>query len=262
MGDQTGSEEPQNKIEHVEALSMSAALGSLTISHRAYLSEYHIQTAAYFARQSAKMESAHRGQSWRELHESGAFAEHRAYVTGAVFAAVAFLEAMINELFADTADENTAGPVKQLPSDARALMRNMWRYRSFRNGSTLNKFQTALDLTGKEQLNTGQQPYQDVHLLIRLRNRLIHFEPEWIAAGQPATQSEQHEVEQELLTKFPFNPLMPPEPTEEHPFYPDKCLSHGCAKWAVTSSLAFADEFHTLMGISSRYGRHRPFVTD
>jgi hypothetical protein len=60
------------------------------------------------------MEREHRDKSWRELNESGAFAEHRAYVTGAILAAVTFLEATINELFADTADEHAVGSVKQL----------------------------------------------------------------------------------------------------------------------------------------------------
>jgi hypothetical protein len=261
MGDQRGSEEPQKQNLHGEAIASAAAVGSLTVSYRAYLSEYHIRTAAFFARQSAKMERKHRDKSWHDLNESGAFAEHRAYVTGAIFAAVAFLEATINELFDDTADERAVGPVRQLPSDARALMRNLWRFKSCREGSTLNKFQTALDLNGKEPFKKGQQPYQDVDLLIGLRNDLIHFKPEWIAAGQPATQSEQHKFERQLRTKFLHNPLIP-EPTEEHPFYPDKCLSHGCAEWAVKCSLAFANKFHARMGILSRYDRYEPFVTD
>ena len=61
------------------------------------------------------MEREHRDKSWRDLNESGVFAEHRAYVTGAIFAAVAFLEATINELFADTADESAVGSVRPLP---------------------------------------------------------------------------------------------------------------------------------------------------
>jgi len=67
-----------------------------------------------FARQSAKMEREHRDKSWSHRNESGAFAEHRAYVTGAILAAVTFLEATINELFADTADKRAVGSVKQL----------------------------------------------------------------------------------------------------------------------------------------------------
>jgi hypothetical protein len=208
------------------------------------------------------MEREHRDKSWRELNESGAFGEHRAYVIGAIFAAVAFREATINELFAGTADERAVGPVEHLPSDARALMRNLWRCESFSQSAfTKNKFQVALDLSGKEQFIARHPSYQDFDLLIKLRDRLIHFKPEWIAAGQLATQSDLHEVEKRLRRKFPLNPLLP-EPTAEHPFYPDKCLSHGCAEWVVKSSLAFTNEFHTRMSIPSRYDRCGPFVTD
>ncbi len=43
-----------------------------------------------------------------------------------------------------------------------------------------------------------------------------------------------------------------------NPFFPDKCLGHGCAKWALESSVEFADAFFSRMGIVPRHERFKP----
>ena len=60
----------------------------------------HIQSAALFSRLSSNIEKKIDGKDSSELSD-----EHWAYVTGAIFFAVSFLEATINELFSDTADD-------------------------------------------------------------------------------------------------------------------------------------------------------------
>jgi hypothetical protein len=49
--------------------------------------------------------------------------------------------------------------------------------------------------------------------------------------------------------KFIANPLT----GQDNPFYPDKCLGHGCAEWAVNSSVKFNDDFFSRMGLLSSY---------
>jgi hypothetical protein len=93
-------------------LAEGRSTGRLSARYRA--ANFPRKRADPFARKSAKMGREHRDKSWSDLNESGAFAEHRAYVTGAIFAPVAFLKATINELFADTTDERAVGSVKQL----------------------------------------------------------------------------------------------------------------------------------------------------
>ena len=94
--------------------------GSITVKMRTYYSDHHIWAAAHFARMAGKIES---GLS--DEHPSNLFIEHRAYVTASVFAAVSFLEATINELFADAADGNTALSEKLEPA-AMELLSRMW----------------------------------------------------------------------------------------------------------------------------------------
>jgi hypothetical protein len=216
-------------------------VGTLSTSMRVYFSRYHIWAAAYFARASGDIEKD---------RESGFHLDHRAFVTGAIIESVSFLEAAINELFTDAAENRhtpawtgalSAGVLKQLGS--------MWEFVS--NKPILDKYQTALVLAGKKAYDRGAAPYQDVALLIQLRNRLVHFRPESLTAGVPSDPTEIHPVGKRLQRKFPPNRLM------EHagnPYFPDKCLGHGAATWAVGSSLKFADDFFlSRMGVTPNY---------
>jgi hypothetical protein len=257
MGDRGNSEKPPPQVLTGGGIARTSAVGGGQLAMRSYLSFYHIQTAAFFARQSAVMEKEHGGKSWGEVWNSGAFAEHRAYVTGAVFAAAAFLETTINELFKDAVEEHSGGPVTQLPESVRSLIAERWRQGVDRFDS-LSKYQTALILARQDPFPTGVQPYQDLRLLTNFRNRLIHFEPETITAGEPEEQATFHKVEQQLAGKFPPNPLIPED--SRNPVYPDKCLSHGCAKWAVESALRFADDFCSRMKITPRHDPYRSLL--
>jgi hypothetical protein len=49
---------------------------------------------------------------------------------------------------------------------------------------------------------------------------------------------------------FTLNPLMP-----TNPFFPDRCLSHGCANWAVETSLRFVREFCAAMTITPLFDK-------
>lgn len=144
---------------------------TVTIVNRTYFSIQYIQSAAYFARSCAAIEKTHDGKYSEEL-----FTQHRAYVIGAIFGAVSFLEATVNELFKDTV-ENPHGPIKELKRDAIERMATMWKLQVERQ-SILNKFQIALLLAHKKVFDIGKEPYQSVNLLVELRNTLVHYKPE------------------------------------------------------------------------------------
>jgi len=237
-------------VRHISIRESVTGKDTITIKRRTYYSISHIQAAAQFAKLSANIERAYNGRWSDEL-----FHEHRAYVTGCVFAAVSFLEATINELFADAVDNPEA--LKRLNPEVRALIADMWRLGVPRPAafSILEKFKIALTLARKQMFAVGP-PYEDVVHLVRLRNALVHYEPEWITT---ISQSDVEAVavgkfQEKLGGKFPLNPLA----GEGDPFFPNKCLGYGCAKWAVTTSLKFADEFFSRMGLTPTYDHVRP----
>lgn len=149
------------------------------IQGRRYYSPQHVKSAALFTRQSYQIEEEYRsnGVLTDELIE-----DHRSFVTGAIFSTVSFLEATINELFADTAEYSESQIIIQLDPLTRNLMAGLWKLNIplegkdsiFDKYSTLDKFQLALHLARKEPLKKGQPPYQDVSTLIAIRNILIH----------------------------------------------------------------------------------------
>jgi hypothetical protein len=166
------------------------------------------------------------------------------------------LEAFINELFAD-AGEPEGGYLKPVSVDIRRLMSKMWQQGIPRTARypILDKYGVALTLADKPQPDAGSAPYQDVKCLIDLRNSLIHFEPEWTPAGRKDSEDQRsaHKHEKALRGKFALNPFLP----AVNPFYPDQCLSYGCAVWALEASILFADEFCAKLGIIGGYQHFR-----
>jgi hypothetical protein len=52
-----------------------------------------------------------------------------------------------------------------------------------------------------------------------------------------------------LKNKFAVNPLA----QKNRPFFPDKCVGHGCSEWAVRNSLEFTDEFFNKLELPAPY---------
>ena len=173
--------------------------------------------------------------------------------------------ATVNELYADAADDSHPseimrsigeGYAMKMPEDVRGLLAGLWGTERFRMGArTLEKYENALRMAEAAGFDRGAQPYQDVALLIQLRNAMIHFEPQSHHEGE----DEPTQFEKKQNGAFPLNPLAAPlinplgkDPLQ--PFLPHKCLGYGCAMWALESSVAFTKEFFSRMGLKASHG--------
>jgi hypothetical protein len=221
----------------------------LRVRSRTYYSLQHIQSAALFTRKCYQIESNYDGIFSDEL-----FSEHWSYVTGAIFATVSFLEATINELFADTVDHPNGELANHLDASTKLLMADMWKRGIPRTAQyqIIEKYQIALTLARKTPFELDRPPFQDVQTLIIIRNALIHYEPVWASAEEEKAHKKILSLKQEK--KFALNPL---RTGKSNPFFPDKCLSHGCAKWAFNSSVQFVEEFFSRMNIPVLYDHLR-----
>lgn len=121
----------------------------------------------------------------------------------------------------------------------------------------LEKYHIALVLNDKPKLDTGASPYQDVDALIALRNNLTHSKPRDLPAGLKPNQETERMTKRLRDKGFALNPLFPE--LSGNPFFPDKALGHGCARWAVESSVALADDFFSRVEITPRFQRFKPF---
>ncbi len=163
-----------------------------------------------------------------------------------VLAAVAFLEALVNETFQDAADGDSSR-VSSLSEQCKALMSEFWvaSKEGERYVGVLDKYQMALLFAQKERFDRGVNPYQAAADLIYLRNKLVHFRPAWHEQGEP------DETEKKLATRFKPSALLA---GTGNPWFPGKALGAGGAEWACTSARSFADAWTERLGIPRTYG--------
>ncbi len=231
----------------------------LIVSLRVGLYIQHIQSADLFACHAAAIED--------EIPLSTGLMAYQAYVIGSVFAAVASLEAVINHVFADSADPNFASNafknsmVEHLSADIRTLLATVWQFTGIdRKPNAIDKFSIALKLAsisgppmGGIDMGGGSA-YDDAKCLINLRNYLTHYIPStttFPSNGEILIQDKAGEVLEEKLRnkKIPLNKV---DEMQNGPF-PTRYLSAGCARWAVASSARFTLDFFSAIGITSSF---------
>lgn len=221
------------------------------IRFRDCFSVRYIQSAALLCKLGFVIE-----HEYREVHDIPAEARlrHEAFLLNSVLSSVAFLESTINELYADAADE--AYPFSDEYHEALLqLIREKWtNEKNFDRAPMLTKYQTILTIAGKPLFNEGDQAFDNVRDLIEIRNHLMHYRREWVVLGGSRAQNAGPETagsrfEKSLRRKFAPNPLA----FKNLPFFPDKCLGHGCAEWAVINSLIFTDEFFRRLDLPPPY---------
>jgi len=217
----------------------------VVIRKKSYLSTQHLKAARFFAVSARDIEAKVRSGDVPHFIDS-IREEYRSFAIGAVFAAVAFVEARINEFLEDLRSGEPAHlDAKVISTAVRFFDREIERRARL---SILEKYDLVLELFECSPFDRGGKPYQYVKTLIQLRNALVHYRPEWVRAGVTSTpQEDQHQLERSLKGRFEESPLDPPG----NPFYPDRCISGGCADWAAQHSTEFVEEFLEKLGVDS-----------
>ena len=108
----------------------------------------------------------------------------------------------------------------------------------------LSKYQSVLRYCQKEKFDSGIQIYQNIELIISLRNEIMHYKPQSFGGEI------QHKFLDKLKGKFSENPLMI---GSNNPYFPDRCLGSNCADWAITSTQKLADAFFLKLSIIPNY---------
>jgi hypothetical protein len=163
---------------------------------------------------------------------------HGAFVTSAVFASAAFLETSIIDLYMELKklSESHSNIRREL-----AMLPRVWP--EIAGAPVLHKYQLALSVADADQYNEGRSPFLDADSLIHLRDALLDYTPEW-----DDSRGKHHSLQKRLQGKIPLNPFAPPG----SPWFPDGCLSAGCATWSVRAAQFFSDDFCHRMAIPAR----------
>lgn len=226
------------KIVKVHMSGESDSLGVRSFKMRAYFSSYHLWAAKHFLDLATQIEE--NGQ-----YEPVFNIKHRSYIHNSILSSVAFLEAAINELFQDAHDEHQSY-VNDLDQDVIENLSHHWANTELKRNyeRTLDKYQQALIIAGKEKFETDINPFQNTFLVIILRNFLTHYKPKSVGNDNP------HPLESKLKGKFPLNKKYEKSGNTD---FPDKMLGMGCARWSLDSVNIFADEFFKRMEIEPNY---------
>lgn len=158
----------------------------------------------------------------------------------AVMSAAAFLEALVNEVFLDTADPSlrSSGLLDGISEDGVTAMSDKWTASpSAEREGILEKYKLAIRCVSAT-MDFGRDPTQSVQLLIRLRDALTHYKPEW--------QGDATNLYADLRRKLPVNPRV----AEVNPWFPHQALSADLAEWACERSVEFAKEWWAAMGLT------------
>lgn len=235
----------ESQTSGAPSISIHVTTVTPTLLMRVYFSSYHLFAASHFLELAKEIEENHDGGPIFDV-------KHRAYVINSIYSSVAFLEAAINEIFQDAADEHQ-GSLAALAVEIRTRIASFCEISGGRNRSSfsvLKKYQMVLLLAGKPQFERGNLPYRDAQSLIELRNELTHYKPESLGG------SKTHRLEKKLKDKFSSNKLMT---GAGNPFFPDHCLGFGCAEWGLRSCRSFVDHFFRELGVTPNYQR-MPFI--
>lgn len=210
----------------------------VSVSMRTYFSTYHRWAAERFARNVENIEDTEQQSPRFDI-------EHRAYAIASILSSVAFIEAAINELLKDAADQHTSY-LSSVSEDIRSAWAELWIHADKKRIPTLTKYQEALTRANAELFDEQDDMYRNVKLATNLRNMLVHYKPE----SRSANYSE--EITRTLSGKFPENTLMA---GSGNPYFPDKCLGAGCCWWALKSVRCFSDSFHQKIDVVPNYQR-------
>ncbi|MFI8508517.1 hypothetical protein [Pseudomonas sp. NPDC079086] len=226
---------------------MSAVL--LGMGSQTYYSIQHIQSAAYFAKQTARLQRRALNNPLNpslKVHVQSNFA-------ATIFTSVAFLEALLNELWADC-EQQDGGHLKDLPQDARHKIVDALQ-RAEKSAIT-QKYKALLKAADKPQIPCGNRPLQDMKHLVDIRNNMVHYNAAWLDTGTPGMCRPGYLEETELGAFIGRHLAHTPGLG---------WMNSANAEWAVRLVLLYAEAAAENLGITSLHDHIRselqPFTT-
>ena len=170
--------------------------------------------------------------------------EHRAYVSTTVMQCAAAMETEAHEICVH-------GPGAYLGSDrmdksAHAILFPI--VEQVDNLSTLERFDLIMHTLGKVPFDRGKNPYQSAQLLVRLRNKLVHYKSSW---GTDMSEEKFFRALESLHHKAP------PFTSGSMNFFPHRCLGADCAAWALATTLGFLEDVYERLGVQNRFATYR-----
>lgn len=228
------ADEPKGKTEFADAHLRGEGLmlaDSATASVRVNLSLRMLIAAHGAALRAHEVETATATSS-----NGDRYTEIEPHVLIAVMMSAAAIEAAANEIIKDYLDR----PSEFSLTAARiALLKQTFTERA---GNPRQKFK-QISLVLDRKPDTSAHVWNELSLLIALRNMLMHFKPRWDHEPSPDEFTT-------ILARIGGANLFHAGPP---PIFPRAAMTYGCSKWAVQTVLAFTAHYAAHLGIKDRF---------
>ncbi|MBF0398612.1 MAG: hypothetical protein HQK78_17690 [Desulfobacterales bacterium] len=170
---------------------------------------------------------------------------YRSYVSSSIICSVSALEAFINQFLLDNNDKLKTSPCsvnKQIKLKFKEFGRTLSKKKELLGQlgnapNALLKFEIIVFLL-KHHFIPANSLKVNIDGLIKVRNALIHFKPEWDNAFDKFK-----EIESFISDKIIHNPFY----SKTNNFFPYRCLSASCASWSVQNADEFIEQFKSMM---------------
>lgn len=222
-------------IEANASLLLDNVTVTATAKTRVVLALHHLLAADRFANRISEVEREYAGQSfgafWEEIFQNA---------LGVATLSVASIECHVNDLFF----EGSAISPYLNPVATDVVVE------ALDSGSILQKYRAILGIRMGKKLDMGTPQVQSADDLIKLRNALVHFRPEWFGE-----QREHDKLSKRLKGKFETSGFLPNEPV-----FPRAWASHSFVVWALSSTIMFLEHFHKEADIPNPFAKFKGHI--
>lgn len=198
---------------------------------RYQLSLNHMMAACRFATRVKMLEEENEGKEFGDF-----FDEIQQYAMAVTMMSVAALEAYYNELTFEGQILTSHGKNKDF---ANCFVEKIERK------PTLVKYSEIYETTKSQKLNKEGDWWPHTKTLIGVRDKLIHFCPEWYGE-----EGKHLDLSNELkITKISTSPFL----VNEKQLFPLAWASYSFCKWALETTINFIEEFHNQLGTPTEW---------
>lgn len=203
---------------------------------RANLALHHLFAACRFSARVGQIESDNVGQPlgsfWDEILQNS---------LGVATLTVAALESYANEMYFEGAILKPGINPSAVEELAEIVDKE----------TILRKFAIALSVSAGKRLDNGNALTQNAAALIRLRNAVVHFRPEWFG----------ERGKHEKLSKVLDHRFTPSIFFQNEAIFPRAWASHSFTVWALRTTVGFIDHFYSELGYASPLEQFRSNIS-
>lgn len=204
----------------------------MSIIRKEHLSNRLLATARYMAELAGKHERTN------DTADEKFFNELFSYVSSSIFSSVCSAESFINEIITDILEGETSS-IEHIEKTKYNILNDYWVKRNMFD-SILDKYETTLLILNNKKLIKEKNPYQDMNLLNKLRNELVHYKPKWQYINNEENLNPYKKILNGLQGKFNVNGKFNKDKYSEFPY---QIICSGCSTWAYKSAAEFINYF-------------------